>query len=337
MKTKKVRLEDIAAKTGVSAVTVSNALAGKKGVSEAQREKILAAAQELGYRKGTFDPARHRILTVCVLVSQRYIGIGSSFYWEMYQNLVLVFSRENIFLNLEILQNEAPGAPLPTSLQKQDRIDAFVIIGMIKKPYLYRILQEMQAPTVLLDVSEPDKGLSSVLSANFVGMYRSTKTLIDLGHRRIGFVGTPEVSHNVRERAFGYRRAMEEAGLPIRPEWFLRDRTTGELENIVLPKELPSAFACSSDYAASYLYDALLQAGIRVPEEISLSSYDDYLYGHPLSGYLTSFHVDMEQMAEQTLQLLREKLAGEKGEKIVYVDSHMVMRGSAIRHVEPNG
>ena len=101
------------------------------------------------------------------------------------------------------------------------------------------------------------------------------------------------------------------------------------MENIVLtlPENLPSAFACSSDYAAGFLYDRLVERGLRVPEDISISSYDDYLQYHPLSGNLTTYRVDMERMASASVDIALGQ--GDVAYSVSYVDDGMIIRNSA--------
>lgn len=332
-----VTMEDIAKKLGVSKVAVSNALAGRKGVSPATRDKILETARQMGYRIRSRDQEENTGgVSVGVLVASHYIGVGSSFYWELYQNLAMVFARRGVLLNFEILEREDEDAPLPPSVTGQSRVDGLVILGMVQRPYLDRIVRAMEEKVVFLDSYDSDFPCSAVLSENYLGMYRSAKTLIGLGHREIGFVGTPSLSPNVRERYCGYLRALMEAGLPCRKEWCLRDRSTDDRQGmgVTLPDELPTAFACSSDLAAGYLYDALQERGLRVPEDISITGYDDYLYGHALTGRITTCHVELERMARIAADLLWEIMKGHARSRVIRVDGHMVYRESAARREE---
>ena len=132
------------------------------------------------------------------------------------------------------------------------------------------------------------------------------------------------------DRYFGYRKALLEAGIPVRKEWRLEDRNllTGEVR-VGLPGQMPTAFACSSDLAAGRLYDALAEKGYRMPEDISIVGYDDYLFGHPFAGQLTTYHVDMEEMAEYAVKLLLGKIRGEEKKCMTwYADGRIVERES---------
>ena len=98
---------------------------------------------------------------------------------------------------------------------------------------------------------------------------------------------------------------------------------------IELPKKLPTAFACSSDFSAGLLYEALKKQGKRVPEDISIVGYDNYLLNSDLEGKLTTYNVDLVKMARLTVeQVINEiedpSLAG----TIFEVDSNVVKRTS---------
>ena len=113
MSRKSVKLSDIAKKVGVSTVTVSNALAGRKGVSEELRGRILETARECGYDMDRYEKKEKLQGTIGILVSNRYIRIGVSFYWEMYQKVAFSLSRHGMYSALEILTKEDEMAEKP--------------------------------------------------------------------------------------------------------------------------------------------------------------------------------------------------------------------------------
>ena len=106
----KVRMADIAAKVGVSTVTVHNALAGNKGVSDEMREKIQKVADELGYHQMTAAAKRERnkggLRNIGVIISEKYLAAYTTFYWKMYQELALVATDKNCMAAVEILKQD---------------------------------------------------------------------------------------------------------------------------------------------------------------------------------------------------------------------------------------
>ena len=114
MARKAVRLSDIAEKLGVSTVTVSNALANQRGVSEELREKIKEMASEMGYQAPGTQITAKTAVNIGVLVQERYLGNGSSFYWRLYQELAIACAAHNCLLAFCVLKpDEEKNTVLP--------------------------------------------------------------------------------------------------------------------------------------------------------------------------------------------------------------------------------
>lgn len=323
-----MRLKDIADELGLSVVTVSNALSGKKGVSDAVRQEIRKKASELGYR---VDKGIGERFHIGVIVSEMHLKVEASFYWALYQKVVFAAAQKRSTTMIEILDakvNEESGLP---KILSDQAVDGLLVIGRIEKRFLRKILQMATVPVVFLDFSDKDLACDAVLSNNYMGMYRSTRYLLERGHRNIMFLGTVTVNSNIMDRYFGYRKAMEEWGIKAGRDYILEHRNiiTGEFE-VWLPERMPTAFACASDFAASYLYEKLVAGGYRVPEDVSLVGYDNYLYGHVLAEQITTYSVDMERMAETAVGLLVKRISGCGGrhKEVRYIDGVMVERSS---------
>lgn len=325
-----VKLKDIADALQVSTVTVSNALAGKKGVSDGMRETVLRTARSMGYNLSRYEKAKDSI-KIGILAPDKYMGVGSSFYWALYQQVVYAASKTRSLTMFEILDEENEKENIFPRMVQEKTIDGLVVIGWVKRAYIRKLVKSSgQIPVVLLDSRFRELPCDAVLSNNYIGMYKMTRYLLEHGHREIAFAGSIRDNDNIMDRYFGYRKALLEAGIPVRKDWCLEDRNllTGEVR-VGLPEQMPGAFACSSDLAAGRLYDALAEKGYRVPEDISIVGYDDYLFGHPFAERLTTYHVDMEQMAERAVKLLTGKIEGRERQFMThYIDSVIVERGS---------
>lgn len=330
----KVKLKDIADTLGVSVVTVSNSLAGRPGVSQEMRKKIKECAVSLGldtdkYQNNTAvneEKSITRGKTIGVIVSERYMLVGASFYWEMYQKVAYAASEGECFTSLAIIQDYSDNAKLPPKMD----VDGVIIIGPVREKYLERLLLSIKVPVVIMDQQIEIGNYTSILSGNYYGMYRATRELVLAGHKNIGFVGALDYSRNIIDRYYGYKKCMRENGLKINREWILSDRSgDNETPSIYLPKELPTAFVCSSDYAAGTLYKALLERGMNVPEDISLVGYDNYLSGNELENILTTYNVDLAKMAKLAIeQVINETLDPTLAGTIYEIDSYVVKRSS---------
>ena len=330
MGNKKIRLKDIAEKTNVSIVTVSNALSGKKGVSPALRKRIIQTARDMGF---DFEKYKNRSVpgrSICVLMPSDYVKAGTTYYWKLYQKVAMEVSKNEGFAILELVKpSDEERNRVPVSILKGE-YDAVLLIGGFRPRYMRMLWEKIKVPIVLLDCKYQDIDADAVLSDNYNGMYRMTKYLMQAGHREIGFIGSRSSKDAIHDRYFGYMKAHVLHGIEINKEWILDDIdfTTGE-GRIRLPEKLPTAFVCSSDYSALILSQELAGRGLRIPEDISVVGYDDLLDEHPFLNTLTTYHVDLNRMSKEAVRMLMGKILNEsEGVEIHQIDGRIVERAS---------
>ena len=307
---KKVTMRDIGKAAGVSAVTVSKALAGRPGMSEAMRQRILRLAQDMDYRYPDQETARARAnLDVGILIPDTYFQ-ADSFYSVLYKKLVTRLSSDGHFGLLELLTEENEAALHPPLLIDARHVDGLILLGQPSKEY-YRMIARCGTPTVFLDFYDEQGSADAVVGDNTYGCYRLTSHLIKNGHRQIGFVGNVRATSSILDRYLGYYRAMLLNGLPIREEWIIRDRDSrSNLIPLELPKELPSAFVCNCDVVAARLVTALRERGLRVPQDISVTGFDDFTGAVPAGVPLSTFRVDTDGMIELAVKAITERCSG---------------------------
>lgn len=333
---KNVRLADIGARLGVSTVTVSKALSGQKGVSEELREKIIALAGELGYKreltpKKTPEEGGY---TIGVLIAEKYIGKYDSFYLKMYQTVnVGAVERGSLALLITIDGQTEKECLVPKVLQ-ENKLDGLMIIGRLESGYLEAIHRVVNVPWVFVDFYDGEDKADAVISDSYYGAYQMTRYLLKRGHRRIAYVGTLLSTNSITDRYLGYTRAMLEYGITPKPEWQIDDRDpeTGLVDEQKLfrfPKEMPTAFFCNCDVVGSIVIKKLRSLGYRVPEDISVVGYDNYLYPGLCDIGITTYEVDMKKMAAQALDILLEKLSvPDSIIRLHIVEGHMVEKDS---------
>lgn len=335
---KSVKLADIAAILNVSTVTVSKALAGQKGVSEEMREKIKQLAQEMGYKSPTAVKMMKskKSFNIGVLISDRYFEQHNSFYWQMYQEVATRAVAKDCFTMLEILNHDnEKNLEMPKLLQ-ENKVDGLIIIGLLKEAYLTVIEQYCKVPLVCLDFYDKRHECDAVVTDNFYGMYKLTNYLFDMGHTQIGYVGTLLYTNSITDRYFGYCKALLEHGQRVREDWVLddRDMETGDQGKMIdfefrLPAEMPTAFACNCDLSAGLLIEELKKRGYRVPEDISIVGFDNYIYPGVCDLPITTYEVDIREMAKKAINHLIKKMSGEHyKEGITIVEGHMVIKES---------
>ncbi|MCI8269209.1 MAG: LacI family transcriptional regulator [Lachnospiraceae bacterium] len=303
---KSVRLSDIAEKLQVSTVTVSNALSGQKGVSEELRTRIKQVAAEMGYQtRGTGGTGSKKIINVGVIIGEKYLGPYPSYYWKVYQELSLIAGLHSCVILFEVLRHEREAALELPLFAVEQQIQGLIVIGEIGREYMEFLDKQTDIPVVMVDFMMQGLRCPSVMADNYYGMYKMVSYLIRQGHREIAYVGTLMASNSITDRYFGYRKALLENGLEMNPDWVIDDRTMeGQVGNIRLPERMPTAFACNCDLTASELVKLLKSRGYRIPEDISIVGFDNYLFEGLCDITITSYEVDIKEMVRCAIKIV---------------------------------
>lgn len=333
----KVRLVDIAGQVGVSTVTVHNALTGQKGVSEALREQIQRAAEELGYenhKKG--KPAEDRsgdFQKIGVLIAERYLGNHTTYYWKLYQELALAATEKQCYTTIETLKNGDRG--LEWSLPQmvlQNKVEGLIIIGEIDKKYIRRLREQVSMPMVFLDFYDRDLAKDAVIADNFYGMYQMTEVLFERGIREIGFIGSIYATSSIMDRYCGFMKAMTEHRMNIHPEWLIEDRDANGIVEFELPRKLPEAFVCNCDLVAGMLVSKLYARGLKVPDDVSVVGFDNFLYPGYADMKITTYEVNTKAMVRVAIKKLMKQFKNpNSGRGLEIVSGHVVMKNSVRR------
>ena len=215
---KGVTMREIGAALGVSTVTISKALSGKDGVSDAVREKIIKTAEQMGYHyvppAGAAEEAGRQDEIVGILTPDRFFS-SASFYASLYKELLRQMVEVGMLGVLEIVTDEQEAGLSAPVIVAGWRVSALILMGQFEQSYVEMIM-EAGLPTVLLDFYCDGPDADAIVSDSLSGCYQLTRRLIERGHREIGFVGSVQCTTSIMERYSGYMRAMIFEGLPMR-------------------------------------------------------------------------------------------------------------------------
>lgn len=336
---KAVKLADIAKIMNVSTVTVSKALSDQKGVSEEMREKIKHLADEMGYK----SPSAAKMMSakksynIGVVLSERFLDQYESFYWQMYQAVATKAVSKECFTMLEVLGIDTEQSLELPKLLKEHKVEGLIILGLLKEDYLNMLVQNVDVPFICLDFYDKHQECDAVVTDNFYGMYRLTNYLFEMGHQDIAYVGTLLYTESITDRYFGYAKAMLEHGRQISPDWIIDDRNmdNGQRDDdfeFALPERMPTAFVCNCDLTAGILINSLQKKGYRVPEDISVAGFDNYIHPGICKVGITTYEVDIKEMARKTINNLIKKMNHESYKQgISIVEGHMVIKDSVAK------
>jgi LacI family transcriptional regulator len=310
-----VKMLDIANELGVSVVTVSNALAGRDGVSDQMRQKICETAEKLGYKpSNTKSEKKRAALTkidknVGILTSERFVGARGTFYWELTANISNRLSQLGVFTVYECVSAESESSVATPNMIAEQKVDGVIVIGQLSRAYI-EMLSKLTLPVVFVDFYDCRYDVDSVNSDSFNGGYLITDHLISKGHRRIGFFGNFNATSSINDRFLGYLKCLIENNIEYRRDWTLNDRDDRSLllDKLEFPADMPTAFVCNCDETAFRVISALRSKGVRVPEEISVVGYDNYTVSSICIPAITTIEVDIAKIAETSVDIMAKKL-----------------------------
>lgn len=338
---KNVRLSDIADKLNVSTVTVSKALSGQKGVSDELRERIIELADKMGYTKTERTETEHKSYTIGVIVADRYLKENQSFYWKIYQEISRKAISVNCFPLLEVISHDAEEkCELPRVITEK-KVDGLIIMGAFHKQYADYLIKEVEEPLINLDTTTGWENCDCVVVNNLLGGYQMTNYLFELGHDKIGFVGTRLATSSIDDRFLGYCKSLMEHGIELRKDWVLddRDREFGVVESktkFILPDEMPTAFFCNCDLSASLLIKKLEEHGYKVPQDVSVVGFDNYVADQFSHVGITTYEIDTVDMAKKAVHIIVHKIKNEAYTAGVYtLAGKVIERNSAMRTAPP--
>ena len=334
-----VTIKEIARAAGVSPMTVSRVLNRRPGVREETRRRVLRIVEELNYRPNLLARGlvTKRSGTIGVIITT----IKNPFYLELAQaveeearvhgyNIILCCTGFDLGLEAEHIQE-----------LKRRGVDGIIITSAHTKDEEVARLMEEGFAVVLVNrrVLEPDLSgkVDFVGVDNRAGAKAAVRHLIEMGHWRIGIIRGGMESSVTLERLEGAREALEEVSLSWDEELvvggdFLRDSGYEGAKRLMALDDPPSAIFCLNDYMALGAYDALLEMGLRVPEDVALVGFNDVEFSSLRMIGLTTVSQKTYFMGQTAVRLLGARIRGEGKVREVIFSPELVIRRSCGYH-----
>ncbi|MCD6356909.1 MAG: LacI family DNA-binding transcriptional regulator [Anaerolineaceae bacterium] len=339
-------IRDIAKIAGVTPGTISRALNNSSLVNENTKKRILQIAEDLNYTPNLV--ARRlsigKTFAIGVIVpfftrpsvSERLDGVVSMLSDSQY---------DLVIHNVETAEQREIGF---RGVLRRERIDGALILSMPILESDAEHLKHSDIPIVLVDTKHPDLPLFDQVTVDDIdGGYKATQYLITLGHTKIGFISdvtemlfspqknagensNPYKFTSSRDRYNGYKKAMESAGLPLRPEYFAQEqygfRQARELARTMLQlDDPPTAIFASNDTQAFGVIQAAREVCKRVPEDLSVVGYDDIQAAEFME--LTTIRQMLFESGQQGVEILMDKINGNSKEvKHSIIPTEMIIR-----------
>lgn len=327
-------LRELAQQLGLSITTVSRALGGHGDVSAATRERVLAAAAELGYRPNPLGQRLRsgRTEAVGVVLPVPPDRMASPFFLELLAGL----GERLTAAGLDLLVTACPPGPDELGryrrLVEGRRVDGLVVVRTRRHDERIEYLLDRGIPFAAHGRAETSRPFAFLDADGERGFLEATRHLVALGHRRVALVNAPAEYNFSRHRLDGYQRALEEAGIRPDPRFVVEGDLTEEGGHAAARRLLalpapPTALLCANDLTAFGAMHALRELGLRAGRDLSVVGYDDV----PLARFgdppLTTLRQPTRAMGGRLAELLLARLGGAAPEGLAEVwPAELVLR-----------
>jgi DNA-binding LacI/PurR family transcriptional regulator len=311
---KPATLADVAAAVGLSPAAVSLALRGKAGVSESTRTRVIEAARALGYHPLAGLSRQHQKPRTIGLVINAFDDPpeANRFYAPVVAGIEESCRLHRLDLMLATMPVDQHYYPLEVPRIVTDRTcDGLIVVAAHLSSATAEILRGAP-PVVLVDAYSEDDTFDSVDTDNVGGARCAVEHLVAMGHREIAVLGTePQAFPSILQRRRGYEQVIAEAGLiPHFIDtlyWRAETAATAGLEFLLANPHITAVF-CANDAVAVALLQAARQAGLAIPDQVSVVGFDDIDLAAFVSPALTTMAVDKVGMGRIAVTLLAHRL-----------------------------
>ena len=310
------RMADVAARAGVSLSTVSYALSRRRPISEETRQRVLAAARALGFHSNSLGrnlAAKRSNLVAVVVGLQATTAYADPYFTDTLRGAATVAGANAYLLTLVPVPPEQRMAEVCLELWRQRRIDGCLLTAVASDDDSLSVLQAEGLPFVLLGSAPGLPNLLAVEVDNYDGAHRITQLLLDLGHRQLAHIAGPQQLAGEREVQRGFLAAMSGAAAPT-PRIIEGDATMqggyGAAREL-LRANRPTAIMCGNDLMATGAVQALQDAGVHVPQEVSVTGRDDAPVASILRPRLTTLRKPVAEIGAEAMRMLLDQMRGQ--------------------------
>ena len=343
--------KDVAKKAGVTFITVSRVVNNEGNVKEETRKKVEEAIKELGYFPSFSGKALNsgKCNTIAIATPITYdIGGRSEYLLGLLSGIDTISKSYDCDVLLNTFDEDDTTYDYLRAF-RQRKVDGIIYVGLKKMPEV--MLQELKTfkfPCVVIGDRPIKDGLSWVDTDNFTAGYNSTKELIKLGHKNIGFFGLNEniFNQNISDRESGYLQAMQEAfnfskndcrKFIIRSSYdrpSILENFENYIKDNISSKDFPSAIFCSTDERIPSVLKVLKKYNLSVPEDISLVGFDGFLIDNPFLDFSIATNPQpLKEMGKKAAEMLFERIKNPELESSSHIFQVPFLSGDSIKSI----
>lgn len=326
-----ISIKDIARAANVSHSTVSRALRDSPLVKPDTAALIRDIARQKGYTVSAVARSlvTRRTSTIGVVVTT----IADPFVGEVVSGIEEVALAHGYSVLLANSHADPSREVRAAQSLHERRVDGILVTASRVGALYLPLLRDMNVPIVLINNQHPGEFVHSVSIDNLAAGRAAARHLVELGHRRIAYIGDQFGFQSDTERFMGYRQVMEEADIGFQPELVAHGDGKPEggmaaMARLLALASPPTAVFCYNDLVALGALRAAREHGVRVPHDLSLVGFDDLFLASYTDPPLTTVQQPKQHMGNMAARILLDLLAGGKPESRLTLDGRLVVRQS---------
>lgn len=302
-----ITIKDIAKAAGVSHTTVSRALRGDPRITRDTTERILHLAKALGYIPNSIAQSLNaqRSYTIGLLVT----SVSDPVVMDFMEGAEEVAQEQGYCIFLSTSRNDPVRELQVIETFQRRRVDGVVVISSRSSDKARLALERIQVPLVLLNSEESYDTYPAVSVDNVGGAVLAVDHLLQLGHRRIGYIGATDRRATNLERLNGYTQALQTAGITPDPALVINPIAADDIErgrfglDHCLATGVTAIF-CYNDQIAISVLNSCYQKGIAVPQGLSVVGFDDIRPASYVTPPLTTIRQPLQQMGRTGMEMV---------------------------------
>jgi len=333
-----LNIRDFAKLAGVSKTTVSMALNDNPRIPQKTKEKVLEAAKKFNYQPSMV--ARSLKSKKTKAIGLMLPSITNPFFPQVVKGVEDIALRNGysvVFCNFD---EEIEKESLYFQMFENRWIDGIIFSGVTGDTEEIKYIKEIQEkgiPIVFIDRGLEGHFGDVVMIDNDEATYRGAKYLVDLGHRRIGFINGPAGIRIFDKRLRGYKKALQDHGIELDESLIVEGEQSSKTAESAVRQFLaqalpPTVIFTTSDLVAIAILRAVQKSSLKVPEDISVMGFDDISLASLVSPSLTTIAQPIQEMGREAFKLLVERIERKNSPKRkIILDTKLVVRESTAK------
>lgn len=328
-------IKDVARIAAVSTTTVSHVINKTRFVAEATQKRVWEAVEELNYAPSAVARSLkcNTTRTIGMLVTQSF----NPFFAEVMHGVENYCYKQGYTLFMCNTEGDLDKQKQYLRMLSEKRVDGLLVMCSDLNEQLLALLEKnTELPMVIMDWGPDSPRTDKIIDNSEKGGYLATKHLIENGHEKIACITGQLDKLTCKERVRGFERAFAEFNLTSNPEWILEGdfecaSASKAVDKILAMNDRPTALFCFNDIMALAAISKIQQAGLKVPEDISVIGYDNIELSAYFSPPLTTIHQPKRRVGKTAVEILLERIKDKHHERRIFeMQPEVVSRSSVL-------